>query len=203
MAVGLGALAHVTHLGHAKVGQLDVIITRQKDVAGLDVTMDDILLPGYGNSLAHLDADLDHALWRQLAVSLDQVPERAALDEFFDQVLVIVLMHQIVDGDDVRVLKSSLHPALQPEPFQILGILLGLARLALPRQLLDRYGSLQLGVPGPVHLAKAPLTNDGLNLVAPHTITRLQHDQITSVPSPPTRPPRGHRAAAVHTGQRD
>ncbi len=88
--------------GVGAVGVALVVGVGQQHVLRLDVTVDHAARVRMCECVAERDPDLEHLLVRE-RVGVDQLGERGALDEFGDQVEVVLVSARLVQRDDRRV----------------------------------------------------------------------------------------------------
>jgi hypothetical protein len=91
-----------------------------------------------------LQAILQHARNRQRSPS-DHPVERLSLDELHDDERVVVLLFDVVDGDDVRMIQRRGCARFVKEPAQTAGVDAGVSR-----QRFDRDGAAQTGIRRPI-----------------------------------------------------
>jgi hypothetical protein len=77
----------------------------QQDVARLDVAVDDVVAVGVVQRVGRLPRDADRLVHAELALAVELVPERLALDERHHVVEEPVGLARIEEGQDVGVLQ--------------------------------------------------------------------------------------------------
>ena len=87
-----------------EISQLGVAAPRDKDVLRLDVAVEDARLVRERQPVADAGQQLDDLPPRACAV-VQPVPQRAAVDQFGDEVLTSVGLAGVVHRDDVRVIE--------------------------------------------------------------------------------------------------
>ncbi len=97
----------VGQVGDAEVGHLRHTALRQQHVGRLHVAVDDALGVGGGEAVEHRLHHLEGQASRHRAVQLQPVLEAAAAHELHHDVRRVLLEHQVVDRDDVRVLQPG------------------------------------------------------------------------------------------------
>ena len=134
-------------LGQAEVEDLDVAVSADEEVLGLQVPVDDALLVGRGKALCDLQRVV-HGLLLGDRTCVELPAQRLAFQKLHDGVGDAVLVAEVVDGKDVRMRqrRDGLRFALEPrERVGIRGDGLG--------QDLDRDVPIELLVPRPVDLS--------------------------------------------------
>ena len=136
-------------LGEAEVEDLHIAALGDEDVGRLDVAMDDPGLVGSVERIGHLDAQLEDLLQHQ-RLTRDPILERLPLEILHDQKGLAVLLTDVVDGADMRVVQNRGGPRLALEALQGLPIL----DQALGKEL-ERHRAAEAGVFRLVHHAHA------------------------------------------------
>jgi hypothetical protein len=116
-ARGVAAGRSVVQLRQPEVGELRVARRGDQDVFGLDVAVQDAGAVRGGEAVG----DACEQLERVAPVALrgvNPILERSAVDELRDEILTIVELAGVVDGDDVRMVqrRGRLRFALEPAP---------------------------------------------------------------------------------------
>ena len=123
---GLGQLvALVRRLGDAEVGQIGVVAARhlaEQHVGRLDVSVHE---PGDAvdgvEGARELGRDRDRALGDQSSDPLEYALEVLAVDPLHRQVQVVVLVADVVHGDDVGMIDRRGEPRLAQKPLAVFG----------------------------------------------------------------------------------
>ena len=108
-------------LGEAEVEDLDAAVPGQEEILGLQIPVDDALLVRRRETMRHLARDVDGLADRQRAC-LQAVAQRLALEQLRDDVRSPVLVADVVDGEDVRVVERRGGLRLLREASQAVGI---------------------------------------------------------------------------------
>src|SRR5262245_14665795 len=138
-------------LGQTEVGEFGVAVFGDKDIGRLDVAMQDADIVSGGQSVRDADEQL-HDLPPAASLRIGPVAQRAAIDEFRDEILLTLKFAHVVDRKDMRMVEKGRHLRLTLKP----------AARARVRQFsgkkLDRHRPVELGVACTIHLAHAALT---------------------------------------------
>ena len=97
------------------------LVGGDEDVARLDVAVDGAGRVGRRERLGDLRPDPDGRLGGQRTVLGDHLRERAGRDVLHDQPDVVVLLHDVVDRDDVRMVEGRGRPGLPHRARQVRG----------------------------------------------------------------------------------
>jgi hypothetical protein len=169
----VGGAHHHAGLGHvrpaqprqAEVEDLHPSVGLDVDVAGLQVAMDDVLGVGEGQPVADLLHDLELLFEGLGRVGSDQVFEVFPLEQLHGHVDLALLLAEVVDGDDVRVVEAGGGPRLALEALAqlVVGAKAGGDRL-------DGDKAVQDGILGLVHDAHGPLAERSEDLVLPEPL---------------------------------
>src|SRR3972149_3071303 len=83
----------------------------EPDVARLDIAVDDAAVVGVLEGLASLRAYLEGLIDGEVMLRglVDDVLDRASLHELLDEVGLVVLLADVVDGDNVRMGAEAAH----------------------------------------------------------------------------------------------
>ena len=108
-------------LGDAEVEHLRLPAAGHEDVRGLDVAVDDAAGMRGVEGVGDLDPELEHAVERQRPAR-DLVLQRAAVEQFHDDELLALVLADVVDRADVRVVERRGDARLAAEPFERLGV---------------------------------------------------------------------------------
>ena len=95
--------ARAVNVHDAEVDQLDMILAGERvdhDVGRLDVAVDDLVVVGVRQTVADLDGDVDALLEIAKRLIDDQPRQVEAVDVLHDEVLPVVFLAPVVDGDD-------------------------------------------------------------------------------------------------------
>ena len=101
--------------GQSEVGDLDLPVTTDDDVLGLDVAVDDPRRVGCPERAEDRLEDREGLPRRERRLLVDDVPQRLALDELHHEEDVAVVLALVEDGDDVGVAEAGRRPRLRPE----------------------------------------------------------------------------------------
>ncbi len=125
----------VRHDGEAPIDDVDLAERADHDVLGLEVAVQHTAAVSEAHRVAHLERDTDVPLEEIVGAEArgdrggvaDQLGPRDAVDLLEDdERRPVGVRHDVVDGDDVRVVEIAGHPRLAQEPF-------GGARIAVLR----------------------------------------------------------------------
>jgi hypothetical protein len=136
-------------LGDSEVQHLDHAGRRDLDVRGLQVAVDHACLVRGGDRPADLPGG-DECIGERHRARLEPLCQCRALDQFQDQRQHLAVVHDVIDGADVRMVERGQQSCLAPEAGQA-GRVVGHLR----RQDLQRYLTAQARVLGTVDLAHA------------------------------------------------
>ncbi len=172
----------------------------QPDVGRLDVAVDQPALVGRRQPLRHLPADAQHLGHRQLALPLEPFVERLAFEELHRQEGDAAILADLVDGDDVVVLRAPRPPAPRA------------GNAGVPLSLAARAGSIalratrrcELGILGPeddAHAAGAQHLQDAVGAQPAQLVRSLGRGQEI-IGYLRGRVVRGSRDAGHHTAYR-
>ena len=153
-------------LRQAEVEDLEVAVSRNEEVLGLQIPVDDALLMGSGESLRDLQR-IVHGLLLRNRARVELSAQRLAFQKLHDGVGDSVLVSEVVDREDVLVGKRRDRLRLALEPRERVGI----GRDGL-REDLDRDVPVQLPVPRPVHLPHPARAERREDLVGTESSTR-------------------------------
>ena len=98
----MGGLVHRD--GEPKVHQFGRVSIREKNVARLDIAMDEVVFEGRLEPLGDLDPNFQHLRLWQAALDAHEIVERAFLGEFHRQVKLTVVFAKREDLDHVRMI---------------------------------------------------------------------------------------------------
>jgi len=143
-----------------------VPVSRDEDVLGLDVAVDDPLLVGHGKAMRDLDGVANGLLRRQ--GSAEFFAEQFALEELRDDEGASFVRSDVVDDEDVGVIELGGGTGFLLEAQEALGILCEAGVNDL-----DGDVASEPGVPCAVHLAHAAGPDPGNNLVGAEAGPRL------------------------------
>ncbi len=93
--------------GDAEVEDLHLPVAQDEDVPRLDVAVDDPVLMGVVEPVADLDHQGQLVLERDLAALADEELELLAVEELHDDEEATLVLAQVVDDDDVRVVEAG------------------------------------------------------------------------------------------------
>src|SRR5205085_8591938 len=120
---GLRDALHLERARDAEVGHLRPPVAVQDHVLRLDVAMHETLLVREAEPARDLDRDLERMLHRQPALLVEDLRERATLDELEDDELPALVLAAVEDRDDVRVRERRDRARLAPEAPDVLLVL--------------------------------------------------------------------------------
>ena len=120
-------------LDQAEVEDLHQSVAREEDVLRLEVAVDDAALVRRGEAAGELPGVVDGLARRQRAVLAKARAQRLALEELRDDVALIALAAEVVDGQDVRMIEHPRGARLLLETPQGVGIVREAARQHLHR----------------------------------------------------------------------
>ena len=157
--VGAGQAAGVDEqLGDAEVHHLDLAEAGDGDVVRLQVAVDDVVGMGRADRREELLGDVERLVDGHAALVLEDRAERLALDELHDDEERLVVLVEVVDAHDARVVEGRDGGRLALEAAPELGVAgVGVA------QDLDRHRDLEAGMEAPVddaHRAATELSLD-------------------------------------------
>ncbi len=158
---GRGLVVHgILRPGNAEVHHLHVAVGLHHDVLRLDVAMDDVLVVGHGEGLAHLGTDFGGLALVDGATLLDGGLQIASAHEFHDNEVGVVVMAPVVHVHNVGALEVRRGGGLLTEA-------LGEGRVGceLRQHHLHGHHASQRAVLGPVHLGHAADADAVLYLV--------------------------------------
>ena len=95
--------ARALHLGQTEVQDLRVAATADEDVGGLDVAVNDVGVVRGIERIRDFDAECQHRVQRQTAMIDESVLQRGAFETLHDDKGAAILLADIVNGADVRV----------------------------------------------------------------------------------------------------
>ena len=157
---GVGAPAGRLDLrSQAEVEDLEPTLLRDPEVVGLQVAMDDAPLVGGGETLGHLDRQLDGLSGRERAL-LEPSSQRLALEELHHGVGGVAFAAHVEDAGDARVIQRRHGPRLAFEACERFGV-----PGQVPRQHLDGDEPVQPRVARLPHLTHAACAERGEGLV--------------------------------------
>ena len=91
----------------AEINQLGFAVHVEKDIARLDVAMEQFVLKGGGEGGADFDADIQHIQFRHPALGFDAAVQAALVGQFHDQVGLAVEFVEAVNMNDVGVVEGG------------------------------------------------------------------------------------------------
>ena len=107
-------------LGQAEVADLGMSVAVQQDVAGLEIAVDDAVLVGVGHGLGHLPDQLA-GLPRRQRTMLDPIRQAAPFDVAHREVVLALVLPDLEDGHDARVVELGSRLGLPAEALDLLG----------------------------------------------------------------------------------
>ena len=159
--------------GEAKVHQFRFVVGVEKNVARLDVAMQQVMLQCSIQSSGDLDAHIEHLQFRQRMELGDAVIQAALVSDFHDEVTFAIPFVKCVDVDDVRVVQLGAGASFKVETLEHLRIV---EKFLLHQ--LHRNEPFQCGVPRAIDHAHAA----GSDLAAQLELPELHrhHDGVTA-----------------------
>ena len=112
-----GALVGGGELGQAEVEDLRVAAFSDEDVGGLDVAVDDALRVRRADRLGNLDRQGKHRLGLQ-AFRREQCGEGLPFERLHDDEIPAIVLVDVVDGADMRMVESGGGSRLAPESLE-------------------------------------------------------------------------------------
>ena len=173
---GLGHLAaaaggrHAGRTREAEVHELRPVL-REHHVPGLEITMDDSGPMCAIQGVRDLDAELEHLRHRQCTLR-EPLRESLPVDQLHHQIVGTVLMANVVERADVRVVEQRDGTRLALEP----GAHFGRRGLVL-RQHLDRHVATESRVVRAIHLAHAARAERGDDLIGAEPSAGEEHHE--------------------------
>lgn len=98
-----------------KIEELDLPVFRQHDVGGLDVTVYDAVLVGKAQPCANLQKNPGDRFLIEPVGALDQLVKSLSIYELHDDVRSVLVLSQVMDGNNVGVGERTGHPGLLQE----------------------------------------------------------------------------------------
>ena len=122
--------------------------------------MDEARTVGLVERARHGRTDVDRELRTEALLTVEQLPEALAVDELHHHGLAAIVLEDVVDGDDVRVIQPGDGDGLAPEPFgdHRIGGEVGLEPF-------DRNPAVELHVGGDPHLGHPTVTDPPFEVV--------------------------------------
>ena len=132
-------------LGDAEIEHFQRPAPRDEEIGRLDVAVHDTLRVCGVEGIGHLHAQFQHLVGRQRPLR-DALLQRLAIEQFHHHELLALMIADVVERADVRVVQARDHPCFAQEALHDLAIGLGLVG-----QELDRHLAAEAGVFGLVH----------------------------------------------------
>ena len=157
----LGRAHELSHLGHAlgsqhagdsEVHHLERAAALDHQVRALDVAVNDPALVGVTEAVQSLEEQRQAALERQARLRTQDLGERLTLDELHDHEQAEFVLHQAVEGGDVRVVEPGQRAGFGSKPAHQLR-----ASRELGAKPLDGHAAIETQVDGPEDLADTAL----------------------------------------------
>ena len=158
------------HLREPEVEDLEAPVLRDEEVVRLQVPMDDPFLVGGREAVRDLDRPVDRLAGRHPRPR-DRLAEGLALEQLGDDVRGAVVLPDVVDRRDVRVVEEPRRERLLLETSHPLGIL-----GERGREHLDRHVPAEARIPRPVDLPHAAGPERREDLVGTEASARLQRE---------------------------
>ena len=172
----LGGDLGLEDLGEAEVEDLDPVVSRQEDVVGLEIAVNDVSAVRGDEAVSDAQAPGDGGHRRRWAVPQDPA-EAFSLEQFGHDVGSIVVDADVMDGEEVGVIEGGGGAGLALEALSPIG-----AVRDLGGEHFDRDLTVELGVACAPHLTHSPGPDGVEDLVPAETITLRQgHDARSSV----------------------
>ncbi len=150
----------------------DVRVAAENQVGRLDVAVDDAVLVGEGEAAADLDDQLDALARVERSAPPDQLGQRLARDVLHGDERLAVVLADVVDGDDVRVLQPRRQPRLALEALADVGV--------VDAQHLDRDEAIDGRVEGQEQRAHAALAEALADAIAIDGLGQLHGVRVMS-----------------------
>ena len=160
---------HQRQFRDAEVENLQAAIASEKQVLGLQITMDDATLMRRGEPARDLHAILNRRAFRHRTVP-QPLAERLALEQFRDDVRNRALAADVVDDQEVGMVECACGPRFGLEPLDALRV--GGAGAG---QSFDRHVPAEARVPGAIHLAHTAGADQAVDLVGAEPRSGRQH----------------------------
>jgi len=119
-AAGAGGAGH-RELGDAEVEHLRLAAPGDEDVRRLDVAVDDAAGVRGVETVGDLDAEIEHAVERQRSAR-DLLLQRVAVEQLHHDELLALVLADVVNRADVRVVERRGHARLASEPIERLRV---------------------------------------------------------------------------------
>ena len=113
-----GARSSFGQLGETEVEDLDAAVDGDEDVLWLQVTMDDALLVRGGQAMRDLNGVLDRLASGQRA-GIETLTQRGAFEQLRDDVGRALMLTDIVDRQNVRMIQRRRRARLSLEPLEV------------------------------------------------------------------------------------
>ncbi len=151
-------------LRQAEVEDLDLPIAREHQVRGLDVAVDDPGAMGFGQSLCHLDGNVERVIDGKWSAP-DALRQRLAFVVGHDEIeLPVVGFADVVDGADIRMVQGRGRLGFLDE-----SLFRRLVARQLGRKKLERGEAVEAGVPDLIDETHAASAEMGDDLVGTNT----------------------------------
>ena len=157
---GSGRSGFLLQLRQTKVQQLRAGLG-EHDVAGLQIAMRDAFAVSLVQRVGNLDGVLQHLLHRQRTF-LQPLRERLAFEIFHHQKINSVLMADVVEGADVRMIQAGDRFCFALESLAQFGTI-----SKMRRQNFDGDDSIEAGIAGFVNFAHSARTDSGEDFIGP------------------------------------
>ena len=102
-------------LRDTEIGNLDLAFSRNNDILGLYVPVNDMMRMRCFHCLRNLDGNSDGFLYIKLALAFNELLQGDALYELHDDVVKTVIVTDIIDTDDVRMRQTRNRLCFGPE----------------------------------------------------------------------------------------
>ncbi len=153
----------------SEIQDLDAPVGRHDDVLRLEIAMDDAAVVRGGEAARDLRRVLRRFAWRQRPAG-HSIAKGGPVQQLHGRVCGAAAHAEIMDGEDVRMVKRGEHPRLAFEPRHAVGI--GDEQF---RQHLDRYEAAELQVARTIHLAHAAGSNGVQDFVSAEAAAGCEH----------------------------
>ena len=89
--------------GNPEIRHLNLAVPGNNHILGLDIPVYDMLFMGSADSLCNLDGNADCLLALQMPLFLNVILKGNALNQFHDNIVQHILVHDVVNTDNIRM----------------------------------------------------------------------------------------------------